>query len=332
MKCIINILVVLLIATGLLATATSAAISAANIDKDEKFYGIFYAGLVAAGQIESDGRATSNHCNYSFKIAEVLKGKPPGEETIDIVTRWANPCPLKKGDNLILVLNPPSKNWPGWWLSYGDNNSIQTVTPQAIASIKRIIVDGPAPPFNKWRTWRVGVPQPSPLDLRISALANSITTVPKQLHNGKADVMELPIRIENKSNQTVAANITHEWYGGVWGSTDLGVAVRRADDEPGNWRMSPVFLSGELGGEDAPTIWQPGQSHDFVLRMNWPGTGSQPSVPLIAANTTGEYLVRVSLVFEVKGNLQPVTAAAPILQYVASAPMKIEVTKHYWPF
>ena len=81
--------------------------------------------------------------------------------------------------------------------------------------------------------------------------------------------------------------------------------------------MSVAYLSGELGTEPEPTIWQPGQSHVFVLRMNWPGTGSMGSWPLIDANVPGKYAVRVSLVFEV----------GETSEYVASPQLQIEVRK-----
>jgi hypothetical protein len=81
--------------------------------------------------------------------------------------------------------------------------------------------------------------------------------------------------------------------------------------------MSVAYLSGELGTEPEPTIWQPGQSHIFVLRMNWPGTGSRGSWPLIDANIPGEYAVRVSLVFK----------AGETSEYASSPQMKIEVRK-----
>jgi len=128
----------------------------------------------------------------------------------------------------------------------------------------------------------------------------------------------LPICIENASTQTFTASIAHEWYGGMWPPTDLGAAVRQIGDESANWRKSQVFLSGELGIETEPTIWEPGQSHQFVLRMNWPGTGSVRGIRLIDADQPGKYLVRVSLVFKL-GQSSEYAASAPITLEVRSA-------------
>ena len=189
------------------------------------------------------------------------------------------------------------------------------MNPQRIASLKEFFADGPTPPFSAWG--HLNGLQHSTLDLHISAVTNVIAAAPKHLTNGRADVLELPIRIENDSTQTITARISHEWFGGIWPPTDLGAAVRRVDDESSNWQMSVAYLSGELGTKTEPTIWQPGQSHIFVLRMNWPGTGSMRSLPLIDANVPGKYAVRVSLVFKV----------GETSEYVASPQMQIEVKK-----
>ena len=108
--------------------------------------------------------------------------------------------------------------------------------------------------------------------------------------------MELPIRIVNCSLVTIGAKTAHEWHSGEWPPTDLGAAVRPLDDKSGNWRVSKVYVSGERGGETGAE-WGPGQSHDFLLRMNRPGTGSVRGQPLMDAGDAGKYAVRISLVF-----------------------------------
>ncbi len=160
------------------------------------------------------------------------------------------------------------------------------------------------------------------LDVRITALTKVIAPVSKRLTNGQTDVLELPIRIENRSDQTISANIAREWHGGNWPPTDLGAAVRPLGNKSGKWRTSEVYLSGERGSKEATTVWKPGETHDFVLRMNWPGTGSVHGQPLIEANSPGKYAVRISLIFRV-GELYRwgfLTA-----QYVVSPEMEINV-------
>ena len=190
------------------------------------------------------------------------------------------------------------------------------------------LLEGPAAPFRASGNVTARPPaglRPTTLDLHITALKNVIVPVSKQLTNGLTDVLELPIRIENRSAQTISANIAHEWHGGRWPSTDLGAAMCRLEDIPLDdvkWRASEVYLSGELGSKEATTVWKPGESHDFVLRMNWPGTGSVHSQPPIDANAPGKYAVRVSLIFRA-GELHRWGFLTP--QYIVSPVMEIEV-------
>ena len=59
-----------------------------------------------------------------------------------------------------------------------------------------------------------------------------------------------------------------------------------------------VYLTGEEGHMTKPTVWRPGEYHDFLLRMDWPGTGSCPADPLIDAKRLGEYWIGVTLVLK----------------------------------
>ena len=139
--------------------------------------------------------------------------------------------------------------------------------------------------------------QRTKLDLRITATTNVITPVSMVLMNGRTDVLGLPIRIENHSEQTITAKIAYEWYGGEWPSTDLGAATKLLDGTPREGLSMEVFLVGEKGSRIEP-VWKPGESHDFLLRMNWPGTGSVPGGTLIHAAHPGKYAVKISLVFK----------------------------------
>jgi hypothetical protein len=155
----------------------------------------------------------------------------------------------------------------------------------------------PAAPFQT-QSGRTPVVQHTLLDIRISAVTNIVAPVLVQHTNDRYDTLALPIRIENRSHQVITARIAHEWYGGEWPPTDLGAAVRLVGDTSGKWRGSEVYLVGELGSRIEPTVWQPGQSHEFLLRMNWHGTGSVEGTPLIDAGATGKYAVKLSLIFK----------------------------------
>ena len=142
------------------------------------------------------------------------------------------------------------------------------------------------------------------LDLRVVTVTNVVYPVSMRLTNGWTDVLGLPIRIENRSAKIITAKIAHEWFGGIWPPTDLSAAAKRAEAPSARWRASEVYLVGELGSITESSVWQPGQSQEFLLRMNWPGTGSCPAQPLIDAKTPGKYLVRVLLIFKVNDTLE----------------------------
>ena len=189
----------------------------------------------------------------------------------------------------------------------------------ALAAIQReaqSLMPEVEPPFGEHWNYP-SEPRRTSLDIRIAAINDSIAPISKQLTNGRTDVLELPIRIENRAKETITANIAHEWYGGIWPTTDLGASVKKLGDKSNRRWPSEVFLSGELGSEEPATVWKPGESHDFVLRMNWPGTGSCPARPLINADALGKYAVCISLVFKANHSTE----------YVISPPMEIEVRK-----
>jgi hypothetical protein len=314
-------------AADTLTAAAPAGSSAPDARPEGSSYWVMAnSDLVAAGQIESSGReverkvptseGTLYYYYYSFKVSQVIDGAAPSEQVIEVATVWSggkgDPLFMKPGDKLILFLERPTKERPVWLVANRDNGVLE-LNPQRVASIKRFIADGPVTPFNE-RTHGDGLQQ-SKLDVRISGLTNAIAPVSKRLANGRTDVLELPIRIENCSTQTITASIAHEWFGGIWLPTDLGAAVRRVDEPNCRWHAELVYLSGELGIEIEPTIWEPGQSHAFVLRMNWPGTGSKGCWPLMDAKAAGKYTVRFSLVFK----------AGKMKEYAVSPAMQIEV-------
>jgi hypothetical protein len=161
-----------------------------------------------------------------------------------------------------------------------------------------------------------GHPIRTQLDLRVIALTNRITPISRVMTNGRGDVVVLWIRVENRSPETITAEFAHEWFGGMWGYTDLRAAARRTArlDE---WRASPAYLVGEKGTITEPTVWRPGERHDFAVRLNWPGTGSRGAQALIWADAPGNYFVRIGFTFK----------TAKSLEYFESPDMAIELLK-----
>ncbi len=143
-----------------------------------------------------------------------------------------------------------------------------------------------------------GKPSRTCLDLCVAAVTNRISPVSMLMTNGRDDVLVLPIRVENRSSETVTAKFAHEWFGGEWPPTDLQAAARRVADPAGDWQATAAFLVGEVGSRTPPTVWKPGESHTFALRLNWPGTGSCPARPLIDTKVPGKYVVRVAFTFK----------------------------------
>ena len=209
-------------AADTLTAAAPAGSSAPEARPEGNSYWVMaYSDLVAAGQIESSGReverkvptseGTLYYYYYSFKVSEVINGKGPSEQVIEVATVWSGGRGdaqfMKAGDKLILFLQRPTKE-RRIWLVANRADGVLALNPQRVASIKRFIADGPVPPFGGW-THTDGLQQ-SELDVRISVLTNAIAPVSKRLTNGRTDVLELPIRIENCSTQTFTASIAHE--------------------------------------------------------------------------------------------------------------------------
>ena len=161
-----------------------------------------------------------------------------------------------------------------------------------------------------------GEPPQTQLDLRVGAVATHIAPAPIPMNTAKEDVLVLPILVENRSSETITAKLAHEWYGGRWPPTDLQAATRRSTDPAGKWEVQPVFLVGEDGSRTPPTIWKPGQSHVFALRLNWRGTGSIMASPLIDANAPGKYQVRVAFTFKTAGSSE--YYESPVMEVVVA--------------
>jgi hypothetical protein len=144
-----------------------------------------------------------------------------------------------------------------------------------------------------WRRQHKGV---TPSALRVDLVPAAQVTRTK---NG----LVLPVTITNRSSQDVVTRPAHEWHGGEWPPTDLYASVtpaRAKEPTP----FAPAFLAGEDDKATPGTTIAAGKSVTVELRMDWPGTGSQPAVPFMARSASGSYKVRVLLVFEVQQGRQ----------------------------
>jgi RNA polymerase sigma factor (sigma-70 family) len=158
----------------------------------------------------------------------------------------------------------------------------------------------PAEPKVEWNSSHKP-PPPSALKVELTPAATVRRT---------SDGLLLPVTITNHSAQDITTSLAHEWHGGEWPPTDLYAAVvprRAAKERP----LLPAYLSGERPGEKARSITiAPGWSVEVAVRMDWPGTGSQPAEPLMAPARAGTYDVRFLLVFVAEGKRQYATGAA----------------------
>jgi hypothetical protein len=134
---------------------------------------------------------------------------------------------------------------------------------------------------------------------------------------GRLPVLALPVTITNSSAHEIRMNLAHEWYGGIWPPTNLYVAAQPAGSEAKFWSSGPGYLLGEKGSAQTLITLKPGETKTFDIRLNWPGTGSIPTEPLIDESKPGRYSIKFLLFFKANGSEE----------YVESQAAEIEVEK-----
>ena len=112
-------------------------------------------------------------------------------------------------------------------------------------------------------------------------------------------------------------NLAHEWYGGIWLPTDLYAAAQPSDGKGKFWSNAPGYQVGEEGSADNLVTLKPGETKTLDIRLNWPGTGSVPTEPLIDESKPGRYSIKFLLFFKADG----------AEEYVESQAAEIEVEK-----
>jgi hypothetical protein len=120
--------------------------------------------------------------------------------------------------------------------------------------------------------------------------------------------LTLSVKIVNHSAQEITTRLAHEWHGGEWPSTDLYASATHVQAKQAK-PLAPVFLKGEQQREANLTRIAPGKPIMVELRMDWPGTGSQPAAPLLSPSES-ESNVRVLMVFDTGGNAREYAASA----------------------
>lgn len=138
--------------------------------------------------------------------------------------------------------------------------------------------------------------KPTRLDLRITGSAEVVRPKPEARTLGQQAILGFPVRIENRSKLTITANIANEWYGGEWPTTDLYASLRKKEDKGDRLISHEIYVVGETGKTEA-FVWKPGESHEVILRLNWPGTGSQHGGAFVRDSSPGTYLLRIFLIF-----------------------------------
>jgi hypothetical protein len=123
--------------------------------------------------------------------------------------------------------------------------------------------------------------------------------------------LTLSVKIANESADEIMATLAHEWHGGEWPPTCLYASVTPADEK----KVQPFVPAYRLGEDPAAAReFAVAADKDISLdvRMDWPGTGSQPGTPLMKSGR--KYKVRLLLVFKADG----------LEQYAASSPTEVE--------
>jgi hypothetical protein len=140
-------------------------------------------------------------------------------------------------------------------------------------------------------------------DIRLIAEDTRAVVREMLLTNGKTKVLILPVAIENASSIPIMAGLQHEWYGGIWPPSDLYVAVRKESDSGAIWIERPGYLVGEESADSLTTI-EPGERRSVEMRLNWPGTGSVQTSPLIKESEPGKYTIKLLLIFKADPSME----------------------------
>lgn len=138
-----------------------------------------------------------------------------------------------------------------------------------------------------------------------------VTITPAAEIYREGGILVLTARIRNESRTEIRTTLAHEWHGGEWPPTHLFASVTPTKDKRRR-PFVPVYLAGENSGRPRTHDLPSGEGVDVLLRMDWPGTGSVKTTPLV--QETGDYTVELLTVFEVNGRKQYATSEVKVIR------------------
>jgi hypothetical protein len=151
--------------------------------------------------------------------------------------------------------------------------------------------------------------KPTTTNLVISSLQNKEKNIKKSLLpvsiiidkvasiDPKLKVLCLRVKLQNTSQTHILVVTPHEWHDGLWKDTDVYALVYSGSKRDIN-RFHPVYLAGEMDGKATTmTIILSGQTASLLFRMNWSGTGSCRTEPLMSPLKGNSYSKRHKAIY-----------------------------------
>jgi hypothetical protein len=141
----------------------------------------------------------------------------------------------------------------------------------------------------------------------VAPSGEKVTLTPREKVLREGGILALPIKLRSEARGEVKTVLAREWHGGEWPATNLFASVTPAGEKKDR-AFVPVYLAGEDPGVPPLTVVKAGETLEVKVRVDWPGTGSVKTSPLI--EKPGEYRVEILLVFEADGKRQYVRGPA----------------------
>jgi hypothetical protein len=155
-------------------------------------------------------------------------------------------------------------------------------------------------------------------DVRVELKATVIQLKQVSFQNRMISVLSIPVKITNYSRRAITTILSHEWYGGIPPLTDFFVAAQKTSGSMKMfWDTAPAYQVGNLGSITGKTVLKPQETITLNIRLNWYGTGSVPTEPLIEDSLPNKHVIKFALFFEADGSKQ----------YLITQNFQIEVKK-----
>lgn len=133
----------------------------------------------------------------------------------------------------------------------------------------------------------------------VNLLESKIKARKLDTQHGKESVLSIPIEIINVSSQQVNMELAPVAYGGEWLGTDLYTSAKETDKRMNmTWYFGPAYQVKNIKSGEVTTL-QPSDKITADICLNWRGTGSIQTPPLIDESKTGKYTIRFLLFFRI---------------------------------